>query len=513
MALPLEPGAKPAVAPPLAQLVQAGPRAAPAPQIQTTPQNDGKNPGYSLILRVSALQSWARSLNPQQKLLLGGGAAAVLLGVLLLVLLVTLLWPGGSRPTTGQPIAGKEKDKDGHSTGPPVKIVPSPPDLVVDLAAGAPLNANSLVSRPAKLPDLRNWDLITDHVAAIGDPTLSFTNDGRLDVCQSSLYHNFWDFDAGLTPPFNDYYNAISPDGSRLALIQPQSVLIRVKDKPELDYTLGAGGVQWTAWSHGGDYIATFGDKGVCVWDPKLSQKAWTWGDVTTATSNTRSQFVWDPHDQSIVFWMRNLSNVYQIDVASGKTLHTVPVEGLVETVRLHPEGDKVAVLCHNDSKVCVYDLKNPGILHLFHDAAASPPAWSPDGKLLALPVGATIQIWDCTSWDDVKLLRTVEGTKERSSAVAFAPHGKTLFSCDSDNKLRVWEVQTGRLRGTIVFLENGHWLAATAEGDYRASPGAEDAKLFRFKIVDDDGTREPNPKDFAKYRPNHPDLPLQVLR
>ena len=137
VALPLEPGAKPAVAPPLAQLVQAGPRAAPAPQIQTTPQNDGKNPGVLAYSQGERPAIVGASLNPQQKLLLGGGAAAVLLGVLLLVLLVTLLWPGGSRPTTGQPIAGKEKDKDGHSTGPPVKIVPSPPDLVVDLAAGA----------------------------------------------------------------------------------------------------------------------------------------------------------------------------------------------------------------------------------------------------------------------------------------------------------------------------------------------------------------------------------------
>ena len=82
-------------------------------------------------------------------------------------------------------------------------------------------------------------------------------------------------------------------------------------------------------------------------------------------------------------------------------------------------------------------------------------------------------------------------------------------------NRLRLWEVQSGQQRGAIVLLDNGGWLAATAEGDYRASDGAEDARLFRFQAVDvkDQATHDYSAKAFKKYRPNDPEKPLQVLK
>ncbi len=129
------------------------------------------------------------------------------------------------------------------------------------------------------------------------------------------------------------------------------------------------------------------------------------------------------------------------------------------------------------------------------------------------------IQIWNCESWDDVKLLRTLPGNKLSSLALIFAPHGDpmTLFSYDSDGKMRLWDVPSGQQRGVIVLLENGGWVAATAEGDYRASDGSDDGPtpLFRFQTMDEKkATHDYNPKDFIKkFRPNDPDKPLKALK
>ena len=201
-------------------------------------------------------------------------------------------------------------------------------------------------------------------------------------------------------------------------------------------------------------------------------------------------ELAWAPDDRSVLAWLTPIGSagdVFQFDLAADGPACKVTIESGIRTVRLHPRGEEIAAWCYNDARIRVYDLSRGRRLFAFRDAADTPPAWSPDGKLLAFGVGNAVQIWDCESWDEPKLLHTLDKPKQTPLSLVFAPHGKTLFSYDSDGKLRLWEVQSGQHRGTIVLLAGGNWLAVTPEGDYRASPGAEEQGLFRYQAVEKD--------------------------
>ena len=131
MAMPL--GAKPAGLPPVAQLIQQGRNAPPAPagpvqaalppaalapqniQVAPTPAMNGV--GKSLTLRANALRSWLTSLSPRQKVLAAVGGAAVVAALLLLPI-VALMWRGGGRSSDKNPVAVKDGGTGPDAIGP-----------------------------------------------------------------------------------------------------------------------------------------------------------------------------------------------------------------------------------------------------------------------------------------------------------------------------------------------------------------------------------------------------------
>ena len=72
---------------------------------------------------------------------------------------------------------------------------------------------------------------------------------------------------------------------------------------------------------------------------------------------------------------------------------------------------------------------------------------YSPDGKKLA--VGSSIGIWlyDANTGD---VLALFAGHTEDVVSIAFSPDGKTLVSASYDYTVRLWDVQTGKHKGTI---------------------------------------------------------------
>jgi hypothetical protein len=69
--------------------------------------------------------------------------------------------------------------------------------------------------------------------------------------------------------------------------------------------------------------------------------------------------------------------------------------------------------------------------------------ALSPDGKLLAVPRGETVVLFDARSGS---IRRTLAAHAGRVYRVAFAPDSKSLASCNNgDNTVRLWNVATGR--------------------------------------------------------------------
>jgi WD40 repeat protein len=77
--------------------------------------------------------------------------------------------------------------------------------------------------------------------------------------------------------------------------------------------------------------------------------------------------------------------------------------------------------------------------------AGVESPAFSPDGKLLALPYlymvpksKGSIELWDTTSWKKVAVL---EGHAGMIDALAFSADGMFLVSWSEDTSARVWAI------------------------------------------------------------------------
>lgn len=101
--------------------------------------------------------------------------------------------------------------------------------------------------------------------------------------------------------------------------------------------------------------------------------------------------------------------------------------------------------------------------------------AFSPDGRLLASGSwDHTIKLWNLNTG---KVRQTLEGHKDSVLSIAFSPNGLLLASGSADSTIKLWEVSTGKILqdltagdnwvGTLAFNPNGQILAA--EGSHNS--------------------------------------------
>jgi WD40 repeat protein len=165
-----------------------------------------------------------------------------------------------------------------------------------------------------------------------------------------------------------------------------------------------------------------------------------------------------------------------------------------VKAVTWSPDG-KGVMTWEEDGSLHLLDPADPAkVLDLPGPKSVVPPSWSPDGTELAFGTDDnTVMVWDRRQ---NKITYTLSGHQRKLHAVAFLGDGKTLVSA-SAGAVRFWDLEHGRLRGTLLNLNGVKTLAISPEGNYRHSPGLE--ADFQFKVLESKEFRDFYPDTFRQ--------------
>jgi WD40 repeat protein/serine/threonine protein kinase len=141
------------------------------------------------------------------------------------------------------------------------------------------------------------------------------------------------------------------------------------------------------------------------------------------------------------------------------------------------PDGDSIKVWNVADGERGVL---TPRFILRGHTGRVFAVAFSPDGRRLAsTSEDNTTKVWDLTSGQRGTLKPcTLAGHKDRVIGVAFSPDGQLLASASNDETIRVWNAETGELRFErpgqsipnpdpymgLAFSPDGRWLAAPSK-------------------------------------------------
>jgi WD40 repeat protein len=131
------------------------------------------------------------------------------------------------------------------------------------------------------------------------------------------------------------------------------------------------------------------------------------------------------------------------------------------------------------------------------HKDAIYAMALSPDDKILATgSYDQKIKLWDAESG---KGLRTLSGHNGCIFGIAFRPDGKILASASADRTVKLWDAATGERRDTFSQpLKEVYTVAFTPDGKRLAAGGADNR--IRIWEVSDSAAETTNPLLYSKF-------------
>jgi hypothetical protein len=288
-----------------------------------------------------------------------------------------------------------------------------------------------------------------------------FSPDGRRIVTGPGRI-NVWDATTGWGMQergFDSEYPgdmALSPDGSRLALVEERRVaLCDANTLAEIQVISTGEGVLWplTAFSPDGARVAATGGEEakfyVGVWDAasgRLLARAEAFG--WQARERLRS-LSFSPDGRRLAAVVGDEKGWHDVerrravlvwDASTGAEVLKLPGPGVNNTadaLAFSPEGGRLAVCAADQPRVDVWDLATGKKACSWECGfGARRMAFSPDGRCLALG-NDRILLWDCVAEKPLGEL----DPKAPVSSLAFRADGKRLAALNSSGEVRVWDV------------------------------------------------------------------------
>jgi WD40 repeat protein len=243
------------------------------------------------------------------------------------------------------------------------------------------------------------------------------------------------------------------------------------------------------AWSPDGESLAagSYKDGMVRLWHVRTGKLQGTLKGSATRINGV----AWSPDGKIVACGAYGPKGLLLWDAVSGKLLHQLQDRSEGFGVAFSPDG-RTLLSASPDTRVRLWDVASGQLLNTLegHTKEVNFAAWRFDGQaVVSVSRDMTLRVWGPAHGDTIRMIRLPTADADPS------PDGR-LVASRSTGFVQVWDVETGRPRGTLVPL-GSQWLVIGADGHYRGSPRVE--RELVYVVQTDQGQETLSPEEFSK--------------
>lgn len=233
---------------------------------------------------------------------------------------------------------------------------------------------------------------------------------------------------------------AFSPNGQRIALLWGNVLYVWDSATGHLLQRLPTDAYYGLIWHPNGEQVGTVDDTAqiIQIWDVTLGDQIAT---IDTAWLGMPvGQIYWSP-DGRLMAGGVGLTNVVVWDVVSEEVIAMLHDQG--RTAAWSPDSQQLAV-AKEDGSIRIWDVTDQKVLQVLreHTSWVTRMLWT-ESLFVSFSEGeGVLKTWDASSFQCIRT--RYEHTGAAVQSLAWSPTHNYLVSTDTEEMLRVWDVETG---------------------------------------------------------------------